>query len=99
MPPEEGVSLLGIFSANSPENRNANITTNLASIINAVSDFRLVVQIREEIEKVKNSATFTNTTQNIFPPIGTCFSGITKIAFPSSSGKPRVNVSDTAGPI
>ena len=35
------------------ENRNTNITTQLASIIKVLSDFRLVAQIREEIEKVK----------------------------------------------
>ncbi|MCR4330212.1 MAG: recombinase family protein [Candidatus Roizmanbacteria bacterium] len=35
------------------ENRNTNITTQLACIIKAFSDFRLVAQIREEIEKVK----------------------------------------------
>jgi len=35
------------------ENRNTNITTQLSCIIKAFSDFRLVAQIREEIEKVK----------------------------------------------
>jgi len=35
------------------ENRNINITKQLSHIINAFSDFRLVAQIREEIEKVK----------------------------------------------
>ena len=35
------------------ENCNFNITTQLSSIIKAFSDFRLVAQIREEIEKVK----------------------------------------------
>jgi hypothetical protein len=34
------------------EKRNSNITMNLASIIKAFSDFRLVTQIREEIEKL-----------------------------------------------
>ena len=36
------------------EDRNFNITTQLSSIIQAFSDFRLVAQIREEIEKVKD---------------------------------------------
>ncbi len=35
------------------EDRNSNITTQLSCIIKAFSDFRLVAQIREEIEKVK----------------------------------------------
>jgi hypothetical protein len=35
------------------ENRNTNITTELACITKVFSDFRLVAQIREEIEKVK----------------------------------------------
>jgi len=37
------------------ENRNFNINTQLASIIKAFSDFGLVAQIREEIERVKPS--------------------------------------------
>lgn len=37
------------------EDRNFNITTQLSSIIKAFSDFRLVAQIREEIERVKPS--------------------------------------------
>ena len=54
---------LGILSANWLENCNSNInkfasrklevTTQLSCIIKAFSDFRLVAQIREEIEKVK----------------------------------------------
>ena len=35
------------------ENRNTNITSQLSHIIKAFSDFRLVAQIREEIEKVR----------------------------------------------
>jgi len=35
------------------ENRNCNITTELACIIKTFEDFRLVAQIREDIEKVK----------------------------------------------
>ena len=35
------------------ENRKSNITTQLSHIFKAFSDFRLVAQIREEIEKVK----------------------------------------------
>ena len=35
------------------ENRNTNITTQLACIPKTFSDFRLVAQIREEIEKLK----------------------------------------------
>jgi len=35
------------------ENRNFNITKQLACIIKTFEDFRLVAQIREEIEKVK----------------------------------------------
>jgi len=34
------------------EDRNTNITTQLAGIFKAFSDFKLVAQIREEIEKV-----------------------------------------------
>ena len=37
------------------ENRNSNITTQLACIFKTFEDFRLVQQIREEIEKVKPS--------------------------------------------
>lgn len=42
-----------ILSANWLENRNTNITQELSRIFKAFSDFRLVAQIREEIEKVK----------------------------------------------
>ena len=35
------------------ENRNTNITKQLSHIYEAFSNFRLVAQIREEIEKVK----------------------------------------------
>jgi len=35
------------------ENRNTNITQELSHIYEAFSNFRLVAQIREEIEKVK----------------------------------------------
>ena len=35
------------------ENRNTNITTQLSHIYEVFSNFRLVAQIREEIEKVK----------------------------------------------
>ena len=41
------------------ENRNSNITTQLACIFKTFEDFRLVAQIREEIEKVKPSLAFT----------------------------------------
>ena len=44
---------LGILSHNWLENRNSNITQELSRIFKAFSDFRLVAQIREEIEKVK----------------------------------------------
>ncbi len=37
------------------EDRNVNITTQLSSIIKVFSNFRLVAQIKEEIEKVKPS--------------------------------------------
>jgi len=40
-----------------PENRNSNITKQLACIIKTFEDFRLVAQIREEIEKLKPSLT------------------------------------------
>ena len=43
------------LSENWLENRNSNITTQLDYIFKAFSDFRLVAQIREEIEKVKIS--------------------------------------------
>ena len=42
------------------ENRNSNITTQLACIFKTFEDFRLVQQIREEIEKVKPSLAFTS---------------------------------------
>ena len=35
------------------ENRNSNITMKLSHIYDAFSNFRLVAQIREEIEKIK----------------------------------------------
>ncbi len=35
------------------KNRNSNITTQLAHIINTFSDFRLVAQIKKEIERMK----------------------------------------------
>lgn len=41
------------------ENRNTNITQELSRIFKAFSDFRLVAQIREEIERVKPSLAFT----------------------------------------
>ncbi len=41
------------------ENRNINITMQLSHIYEAFSNFRLVAQIREEIEKVKPSLAFT----------------------------------------
>jgi len=41
------------------EHRTSNITTQLTSIIQAFSDFRLVAQIREEIEKVNQIATLS----------------------------------------
>jgi len=41
------------------ENRNPNITTQLSHIIKAFPDFRLLAQIKEEIEKVKPSSAFT----------------------------------------
>jgi hypothetical protein len=44
-----------IISFSRLEKRNFNITTQLSSIIKAFSDFKLVAQIREEIEKVKPS--------------------------------------------
>jgi len=37
------------------ENRNSNITTHLACIFKTFEDFRLVAQIREEIDRVKPS--------------------------------------------
>jgi len=37
------------------ENRNTNITTQLACLIKTFEDCRLVAQIREEIEKVRPS--------------------------------------------
>ena len=43
------------FSERQLENRNSNITTQLACIFKTFEDFRLVQQIREEIEKVKPS--------------------------------------------
>jgi len=42
-----------ILSTSWLENRNFNITKQLACIIKTFEDFRLVAQIREEIEKVK----------------------------------------------
>jgi len=36
------------------ENRNSNITMQLFCIIKALSDFRLVVRIREEIDKIES---------------------------------------------
>ena len=36
------------------ENRNSNITTQLSCIIKAFSDFSLVAQTREEIEKMNS---------------------------------------------
>lgn len=42
-----------ILRSNLLENRESNITTQLASIFKAFEDCRLVQQIREEIEKVK----------------------------------------------
>lgn len=43
------------------ENRNSNITKELLHIFDVFSDFKLVAQIREEIEKVKPSLVFTPT--------------------------------------
>lgn len=44
---------LGILSTNWLENHNTNITQELSHIYEAFSNFRLVAQIREEMEKVK----------------------------------------------
>ena len=51
---------LGILSADWLENRSTNITTQLACIFKTFEDFRLVQQIREEIEKVKPSLIFAS---------------------------------------
>ncbi|KKU57478.1 MAG: hypothetical protein UX80_C0015G0012 [Candidatus Amesbacteria bacterium GW2011_GWA2_47_11b] len=52
--------LMGQIKKIELENRNTNITQELSRIFNAFSDFRLVAQIREEIEKVKPSLAFTS---------------------------------------
>ena len=41
------------------EKRNSNITTELACIAEVFSDFKLVSQIREEVEKVKQANVLT----------------------------------------
>jgi len=43
-------TIQGYFSG--LENRNINITTKLSNIIKTFEDFKLVAQIREEIERV-----------------------------------------------
>lgn len=43
------------------ENRNTNITKQLSHIFKAFSDFRLVAQIREEIEKLETSIALVNS--------------------------------------
>ncbi len=50
---------LGILGANWLENRNFNITTQLSHIYKVFTDFKLIAQIREEIEKVKPSLALT----------------------------------------
>ena len=58
--------LMGQIKKIELENRNTNITQELSRIFNAFSDFRLVAQIREEIEKVKpNLITLTPRTTSL----------------------------------
>lgn len=45
------------------EKRSFNITKELAYLIKTFEDFRLVAQIRKEIEKVKPSLAFTAVTE------------------------------------
>ncbi|EKE00318.1 MAG: hypothetical protein ACD_22C00047G0004 [uncultured bacterium] len=50
------------ISSNWLENRNSNITTQLACIFKTFEDFRLVRQIREEIEKVQQITSYPSMT-------------------------------------
>lgn len=46
------------------DKRNSNITTELASTIKTFEDFRLVSQIRKELEKIKESLAITQSNQS-----------------------------------
>jgi len=59
MPTWHALDLKVILSHIWLDNRTTNITQELSRIFKAFSDFRLVAQIREEIEKVKPSLAFT----------------------------------------
>ena len=56
----------GDFNGKMLENRNTNITKQLSHIYEAFSNFRLVAQIREEIEKVNQINTLKTTIASEF---------------------------------